>query len=135
MPCLLINNEKYIQLMNDNSLKNKSFEDEIYFILRDIFLNIDEFDNVLIANKMNRILTGNISFEERGDNFEYAIIIKDHQSSYVNDLYEWLYKIEPSSFRIYDGGNENVNMNEYMKFDDWWEQFLNSRDTLRIFIY
>jgi hypothetical protein len=135
MPCLLINNEKYIQLMNDNSLKNKSFEDEIYFSLRDIFLNIDEFDNVLIANKMNRILTGNISFEERGDNFEYAIIIKDPQSSYVNDLYEWLYKIEPSSFRIYDGGNENVNMNEYMKFDDWWEQFLNSRDTLRIFIY
>jgi hypothetical protein len=34
----LIEGIRYIGLMNDNSFKSKSLEDNVYFTLRDIFL-------------------------------------------------------------------------------------------------
>ena len=39
---ILSNGIKYVELMNDNELKNKSLEDNVYHTLRDIFANADE---------------------------------------------------------------------------------------------
>ena len=46
----IINNIKYIHLSNENHLKNKSLEDNVYFTLRDIFYNISGFDYCMEAN-------------------------------------------------------------------------------------
>jgi len=51
MSCTRIFNDiKYLQLANENNLKSKSLEDNVYFILRDIFNNISGFDNCMEAN-------------------------------------------------------------------------------------
>jgi len=49
----IINGIKYIELLNDNNLKNKSFEDCVYFTLRDIFWNVDARD-CMMANNLER---------------------------------------------------------------------------------
>lgn len=42
--------------MNDNTLKSKSLEDNVYFTLRDIFWNGD-YDQCISANYYNGITT------------------------------------------------------------------------------
>jgi hypothetical protein len=67
----LIKGVKYLQLHNDNEFKKKSLEDNVYFTNRDIFLNIGPIDYVLEANRLNGLLSGDIRFEDRTENFKY----------------------------------------------------------------
>jgi hypothetical protein len=140
MPGRLINGERYIYLMNDNSFKSMSLEDNVYFTLRDIFLNGCP-DDCLTANYFNGILTNDISFGKRDENFKYSNVLNDCNCDFAEKLYTKLrmlcgYKFEyyyPKSkypmynkYSMFDFEEEDdeIDMSEYMKFDDWWEQLL-----------
>jgi hypothetical protein len=131
----LINGIRYVGLMNDNSFKSKSLEDNVYFTLRDIFWNGD-IDDVMTANHYNGLLTNGVSFEERNKNFKYASILYDYNSDYTKKLYNWLirltgYKRNSTNVngrkdRMFEflelEEGEVIDMSEYMKYDDWWDQ-------------
>ena len=127
----LINGIKYIGLMNDNSLKSKSLEDNVYFTLRDIFWNGD-CDDLSRANYYSGLLTNNISFEMRNDSFEYTNLLHDENSDFTQKLYNWLTRSNLYDLNLIKLGyfdfdepeeDEEINMDHYMKYDDWWVQF------------
>jgi len=135
MTCRLIDGIKYVCLMNDNSFKTKSLEDNVYFTLRDIFWN-GEIDAVMTANRFNGLLTNNISFKERDNSFQYANILYDYNSDYTKKLYDWLSRLtgykRPSNnvngwknsvfeFKEVEEDDE-IDMAKYIKYDDWWDQ-------------
>jgi hypothetical protein len=130
----LIDSIRYVGLMNDNSFKSKSLEDNVYFTLRDIFWN-GGIDDLMKANHFNGLLTNNISFEERDKRFEYANILYDYNSDYTTKLYDWLSRLsgykrtanvngrKDSMFEFLEvEEDEEIDMSEYMKYDDWWDQ-------------
>lgn len=134
----LINGIQYVGLMNDNSFKSKSLEDNVYFTLRDIFWNSD-INDIFSVNHFSSLLTNDISFEERKDNFKYTNILYDYNLDYTKNLFNWLsrltgYKItsNPSGrknimfdFQELEEGDPEVNdidMTKYMKYDDWCDQ-------------
>ena len=118
----LINGVKYIHLMNDNEFKKKSLEDNVYFTLRDIFANADSAYTRMEANYFNHRLTGGICFEERTERFEYTNEL--HEKDYVECLQRWLKHFGIYYFEFIEPEeDEEINMKEYMKWDDWWVQF------------
>jgi hypothetical protein len=129
----LIDGFKYMGLMNDNSFKSRSLEDNVYFTLRDIFWN-GEINDVFTANHFNRLLTNNISFEERDSSFKYTNLLYDYNSNYTQDLLNWLYQIYPYKNYSFEflplEEDEEIDIDEYMKFDDWWSQFEDLRKKL-----
>jgi hypothetical protein len=122
----LIDGVRYIYLNDANELKNKSLEDNIYYTLRDIFWN-SRPDYCFEANNFNSILTNNIFLENRENNFEYPNILYDYNSNFTQNLYDWLYKINKDIDNVFyfidPNENKEFDINEYMKFDDWWAQF------------
>ena len=126
---LIINGVNYMCLMNDNNLKKKSLYDNVYFTLRDIWANANSFDICYDVNLWNDDLTGGISFEERTNHFQYTN--KLHQKDYVEKLHKWLQKINIYYFEFQEPEEgEEIDMKEYMKFDDWWVQFEELRKLL-----
>lgn len=125
----LINGVKHIGLMNDNSFKSKSLEDNIYFTLRDIFWNGDS-EQCMTANHFNSLLTNNICFEERDKNFNYSNVVYDYNSQFTQRLYNWLSLYKQKQISMFDfieleEGDPEVNeiiMDKYMKYDDWWDK-------------
>jgi hypothetical protein len=132
----LINGVKFVGLMNDNSFKSMSLEDNVYFTLRDIFWNGD-VEDLMTANQLNCFLTKGVSFEDRDKHFKYADILYDYNSNYTQKLYEWLscltgnnkitstnvngWKDSMFEFREVEVDDE-IDMSKYMKYDDWWDQ-------------
>jgi hypothetical protein len=124
----LIDGVKYVGLMNDNSFKTKSLEDNVYFTLRDIVWN-GEIDDLMSANHFNGLLTNNVSFMDRDKNFAYANILYDYNSDYTQKLYKWLMRLTGyntnvnSVFEFHEvEEDEKIDMANYMKYDDWWDQ-------------
>ena len=118
----LINGVKYIHLMNDNEFKKKSLYDNVYFTLRDIFANADSADTIMEANYFNGRLTNNICFEERTERFQYSNEL--HQKDYVERLQRWLKHFGIYYFEFIEPEeDEDIDMKEYIKWDDWWVQF------------
>jgi len=137
MAAKIINGTKYVCLHYDNNLKSKSFEDNLYFTLKDIWLNIDINEAVRVSHYLS-LLTGAIPFEKRTETFEYNNI-KD----YAKPIYYYLsnlcahkdkdkneYKLmKDALFDFYniddweDDEKAEINLNDYMKYDDWWTQF------------
>ena len=117
----IINNVKYLRLCNDNILKSKSFEDNVYFTLRDIFINGD-IEDALRANDFNALLTNHIYFEDRTDNFKYTNHL--HNSKYTNALFSWLNK---GIFFEFDeltfDEEEDLDTATFIKLEDWANQF------------
>ena len=101
--------------------------------MRDIFWN-GEIDDLMTANHFNGLLTNGVSFEERDKNFQYANILYDYESDYTKKLYDWLsrltgYKLsskpngwKDSMFEFREVEQDEIDMSEYMKYDDWWVQ-------------
>lgn len=126
----LIDGIRYIGLMNDNELKSKSLEDNVYFTLRDIFWNAD-CDDCISANYFNDLLTNNISFEERNENFRYTNILYDYHSDYTKKLYRWICTITTYKDTIFDFYDQETDPKQkYIKYDEWWEQLLDLRKKL-----
>lgn len=130
----LIDDIQYMRLYNDNSFKSQSLEDNVYFTLRDIFLN-GEINDVFTANHFNGLLTNNISFEERNNSFEYTNLLYDYNSDYTRKLLDWLYRTYPNKNYSFEflplEKDDEIDMKEYMKFDDWWLQFEDLRNKLK----
>jgi hypothetical protein len=145
MAARLIDGIQYVKLTHDNSLKNKSLEDNVYFTLRDIWLNAECIDYCYETNQFNSILTDNICYEDRKEDFKYSNILYNHNSNYLTELYEWLGYIDGRfdrkkhktidyirslfTFEIPDE-DEDINMNKYMRADEWWVQMVNLIDQL-----
>lgn len=126
---LIINGVNYMCLMNDNNLKKKSLYDNVYFTLRDIWANANSFDICYDVNLWNDDLTGGISFEERTNHFQYTN--KLHQKDYVEKLHKWLQKINIYYFEFQEPEEgEEIDMKEYMTFNDWWVQFEELRNLI-----
>ena len=131
MSCTRIFNDiKYLQLANENHLKSKSLEDNVYFTLRDIFNNVSGFDNCMEANVFNDALTNGISYQERTDDFAYTNVLNDKK--YIYRLSEWLSRIHKSEFEFEALNNDATALEKekvwyydtinLFPFDDWWQQ-------------
>jgi hypothetical protein len=122
----IINKIKYLRLCNENHLKCLSLEDNIYFTLRDIFVNISNIDYCMKANEFTSKLTNNICYEERPFGFTYTNVLSN--KIYMTQLNKWLMRIHQSDFDfdpIYNTSNkeEKYNTENLIEFDDWWEHF------------
>jgi len=125
----IIDGIKYINLMNDNDFKKKSLYDNVYFTLRDIFANAESADTIMEANYFNGRLTNNICFEDRTERFEYTNEL--HQKYYVERLQRWLKHFDIHYFEFEEPEeDEQIDMKEYMKWDDWWIQFIELRQLI-----
>ena len=135
----IFNDIKYLQLANENHLKNKSLEDNVYFTLRDIFANVSGLDYCMEANGFLDELTNGISYQERIIDFTYTNVLNDKR--YIYRLSEWLSRIRKCNFEFeaINDDDDDVDAEEkkwyfdvinLFKFDDWWLQF----EELRILI-
>ena len=126
MSGIFYNGKCYLRLYNDNQLKNLSLEDNIYFTLRDIFLNISGVDYCMEANSFNGKLTNNIRYEERDDKFKYTNLTNNN--IYMKQLVIWLSYIDKSDFEFEPYDDENID--EYIEFDKWWQQFIELKEMI-----
>lgn len=119
----MVNNaKKYIKLCNDNKLKKKSFEDNIYFTLRDIFMNAQDERICTQSNWFNSKLTNDICYNERYKTFEYSDIL--YEERYVEKLCIFIEKIKQNSIKYYYlDENCKYDINDYIEFDNWWKEF------------
>jgi hypothetical protein len=116
------NNINYIYIHENNELKNKSLEDNVYFTLRDIFNNGNSTDIILQANDFNSQLVDNIYYEERSDQFQYTNILYDKE--YLLKLIKFLQPFNEHWFEFTEfEEEEEEDMKNYIKFDEWFEQF------------
>ena len=125
----LIDGVSYMYLMNDNMCKKWSLADNIYFTLRDVFINADNLDDVMMANYFNDLLTNGVYFEDRSPHFNYDIQLLAN-IQFMKKLKKWLHTIVPHSFVFYlpdsvDDTDDDIS--KYMKWDDWWSQFIELR--------
>jgi hypothetical protein len=124
MPGLLFKGIKYVMLSNDNDFKKKSFYDNVYFTLRDIFLNAESYDDVMSANLYNNELTGGVYFEDRTESFEYANLLD--QKDFVERLQKSLNNLKKNEWFEFVHLEDDQTFDDeqnYMKLDDWWVQF------------
>ncbi len=118
----IIDGIKYIHLLNDNELKKKSLNDCVYFTLRDIFENAYDYYTIIEINWFCQKLTGEFYFEDRKSIYNYTSAL--NKPHYLTKLIKWLNKINIKYFEfILLGEDENVNMKEYITWDEWWFQF------------
>ena len=125
----IINGIKYLQHFNDNNLKSLSLEDNVYFTLRDIFINMAELQYIMEANVFNNQISGSICYEDRKSNFKYTHALND--KLFVDRLNKW-FKFKKSDFEFDTEPDERADDEEkyhyydmkiLIKFYDWWSQF------------
>ena len=145
---LTYNETKYVELCNSHNLKSLSLEDNVYFTLRDIFMNAGSADDAIECNQFNIQLTNDIGFEDRTDTFTYTNVLQD--KAFVEGLVKWLCAIKPSrdlffTDKIDDDDDYSVstrgltskwkyspsdNINEYITLDAWMESFNDLKNNL-----
>lgn len=131
----IFNDIKYLQLCNENDLKNKSLEDNVYFTLRDISRNVSGIDYCIEADVFNTQLTNGVYYEERKD-FTYTNVLND--KTYVKELSVWLSYIDKLDFEFEAIDDADTEEKEWyfdtihlFKFDDWWIQFEELKNLIR----
>ena len=113
MAARLVNNVKYIALLDDNNFKLKSFNNCIYYTLRDIFWNSDEH-SCIKANDLNSLLV-----KEKTDiNVKYTNILDD--LNYIKIFYKFLNSLEEKAFCFIEEPFDEEET--YIEFNIWWEQ-------------
>jgi hypothetical protein len=131
------NNKWYIMLCNDNKFKSLSLEDNVYFTMRDIFMNSDSVNATLFANVVNGDLSNNISYEERTPEFKYSNMLNNKNDvEQVLDLLENLnsfdfYNKEPNKFEMIDDEYAAKFSHKLLEFDTWFAQLQTLIKTLR----
>lgn len=138
---LTYNGTKYVFLCNSHPLKYRSLEDNVYFTLRDIFMNAASADDAIECNQFNIQLTNEICYEDRTDTFTYTDVLQD--KAFVEGLVKWLNYTRPNldlfftdtidedDHLIFHGRqlttkwkySESDKMNEYLPLDAWMEDF------------
>jgi hypothetical protein len=122
---IIVNGTKYMRLCNNNDLKKQSLYDNLYFTLRDIFVNSETYDTCTIANMFSGELTGGIRFEVRTENFKYTNVLNQHD--FVKKILRFLKTIKNEYWFDFSKPEDSFSINdinqEYIKFIDWWMQF------------
>ena len=111
---------KYVFLCNSHSFKSLSLEDNVYFTLRDIFMNAGSADDAIECNIFNGYLTNDIGFEDRTDTFIYSNVL--HDKAFVEKLLKWLLATKPErDFFFTDEIDEDdeYNFNCYTLTTKW----------------
>ena len=137
---LMFNGEMYICIRDENELKLKSLEDNVYHTLRDISNNIYGFDWWIEANYFINPLTNGIRFQDRHDTFEYSNVLDD--TEYLVRLIQWLNYIsindfnDVNNFDVLDENDEEMpyfhtNRHQFILLDDWWEKLNNLKCDLK----
>jgi hypothetical protein len=137
---LMFNGEMYICVRDENELKIKSLEDNVYHTLRDICNNIYGFDWWIEADCFINPLTNGIRFRDRHDTFEYSNVLYDKE--YLVRLIQWLNYIsindfnDVNNFDVLDENDEEMlyfhtNRHQFILLNDWWEQFNNLKCDLK----
>ena len=116
---IIHNNTKYIQLHNDHHLKFASLEDNVYFTLRDIFLNSNQGFFVMEANRYNSRLTNNIRYEDRTPIFQYTNDLKS--KPFLKSLNHWVKSINMSfDFKFDEDFDSEFDANtEELRYNDF----------------
>lgn len=127
---IIYNDIKYLCLINPNHLKKISLEDNVYFTLRDIFQNIDDFQFAIESNMYNNTLTNGITYEERTNDFSYSNVLND-DFSFVYRLTKWLSYICEYyfDFEIIEE-NIDIDLEKYITFEEWISQLEDLREHL-----
>lgn len=114
-----INGVEYIHLFICNDFKNNSLYDNLSFTLKEIFWNAESADVSLQAIGYNYVLTDYKSFEDISE-YDFKKILK-----FLNRISNkrWFEFID-----LEEG--ENINEDEYIRFDIWWQQFEELRVSL-----
>lgn len=125
----IYNNQKYIRLAEDNILKFVSFENAVYFTLRDIYINMSSKD---ILDEIQLFYKTILPI----DNTKHFTDILDDKK-FLRDLYQILSYITIDDF---DFNNSNYlytqkDMENFILFDEWWKQFELLKYALRERIY
>lgn len=145
---IIFNGIKYIHLHNEHKFKLLSLEDNVYFTLRDIVLNVLDGGYVFEANEYNGGLTNNIRFEQCNETFKYTDDLQ--RKSVLKSLCKWLTELvyeECYDFNDYENGeldevtkvisidhpfltlhikNDRLDYeNNYIKYDVWREHLQN----------
>lgn len=129
MTTFIRNNIKYIECCDNPNLKNSGLlEDKLYFTFRDIFMNTSEIYNMMfLVNEVNFLLTNNISYSERDENFRYTEYL--HNIDNLNYVISLVEKIDVSYFDFYDDmEDEYIDWNNVVSFDNWFQDL---KDLLR----
>jgi hypothetical protein len=115
------NDIKYLYLMHPNDWKTKSLEDNIYFTMRDIFTNIDEFQFAMEANMFNDALSNGVVYEERTSDFIYSNILNE-DFNFVCKLLKWLSYICEYYFDCTIVEDGPVDLDKYIPLEEWISQ-------------
>ena len=107
-----INGIEYIHLFNCNDFKKNSLYDNLHLTLKEIFWNANSSDVSMQANSYNYMLT-NISFEDLSKDEFRKILELLNRITYDKGWFE---------FNDLEEGEE-INEEEYIRFDIWWQQF------------
>jgi hypothetical protein len=114
-----INGVEYIHLLNCNELRKNSLYDNIHITLKEIFWNADSADVALQAINFNNMYVNVINIEDIPE-YNLKKILR-----FLNRIADkrWFEFVD-----LEEG--ENINEEEYIKFDIWWQQFKELRITL-----
>lgn len=118
----IINGIKYIHLLDDNNLKYKSFEDNVYFTLRDITVNCEDENFCFIANDFINSLANYVCLQERSKNFKYSNSLNEIE--YIKKIFIWLISIKIDDFKFNELNKyDKLNKCKYIAFNEWWKHF------------
>jgi hypothetical protein len=119
---LLYDEIEYIGLSEEHALKFRSLEDDVYFTLRDLFLNVLDIDDVMMTREFCIDLTNDIPYEDRTDTFQYTDALSD--KNYNKRLSDWLNSIDKKCFEFKPPQKDDVvDLKEYIPFDEWYNHF------------
>jgi hypothetical protein len=127
---LLYDEIEYIGLSEEHALKFRSLEDDVYFTLRDLFLNVLDIDDVMMTREFCIELTNDIPYEDRTDTFQYTDALYDKK--YTKRLYTWLSSINKKCFEFKPPQTDDViDLKEFIPFDDWYNHFTYLRNLIK----
>jgi hypothetical protein len=107
MAGVTIDNIKYISIINDdNNLKFQSFNNRVYYTLRDIFWNCEDTRIMDLANELTRKIKNNSN------------VLEDY--TYLNELYNFLSRLKDSYFYFENTTKQDDEV--YIEFDIWFIQ-------------
>ena len=113
---------EYIGLSEEHSFKFRSLEDDVYFTLRDLFLNVLDVEDVMMTQEFCIELTDGIPYYERTEIFHYTNALSD--KNYNKRLSDWLNSINKNCFEFRPPGKDDViDLKEYIPFTEWYNHF------------
>ena len=117
---LLYNGIEYIGLSEEHALKFRSLEDDVYFTLRDLFLNVLDIDDVIATVTFSNELTNNISYEDRDETFQYTNVLNN--KDFTRRLYTGLSTLDKKCFEFTPPQADDViDLKEFIPFTKWFQ--------------